>query len=75
MIIYTYSEARQNLSTLLDNVDNAQKEGEILIKRKDGSSFVVRPLNTVKSPLDIDGVNVKLSSDEIVNSIREIRER
>ena len=72
MIIYTYSEARQNLSTLLDN---AQKEGEILIKRKDGSSFMVRPINSFKSPLDVDGVNVKLSSEEIVSSIREIRER
>jgi antitoxin (DNA-binding transcriptional repressor) of toxin-antitoxin stability system len=72
MITYTYSEARQNLSTLLDN---AKKEGEILIKRKDGSSFTVRPINSSKSPLDVDGVNVKLSSEEIVSSIREIRER
>jgi PHD/YefM family antitoxin component YafN of YafNO toxin-antitoxin module len=72
MIIYTYSEAIQNLSTLLDN---AQKEGEILIKRKDGSSFMVRPINYFKSPLDVDGVNLKLSSEEIVSSIREIRER
>ena len=72
MITYTYSEARQNLSTLLDN---AKKEGEILIKRKDGSSFTVRPINSSKSPLDVDGVNVKLSSEEIISSIREIRER
>ncbi len=56
-------------------LDNAKKEGEILIKRKDGSSFLVRPVNSVKSPLDVAGVNVQLSSEEIVSSIREIRER
>ena len=72
MITYTYSEARQNLATLLDN---AKKEGEILIKRKDGSSFMVRPLNSSKSPLDVAGINIQLSSEEIVSSIREIRER
>ncbi len=72
MITYTYSEARQNLSSLLDN---AKKEGEIMIRRKDGSTFMVRPINSVKSPLDVAGVDVKISSDEIVSSIREIRER
>ncbi len=72
MITYTYSEARQNLATLLDN---AKKEGEILIKRKDGSSFIVRPIHSSKSPLDVTGINVQLSSEEIVSSIREIRER
>ena len=72
MITYTYSEARQKLSTLLDN---AKKEGEILIKRRDGSYFMVRPMNSSKSPLDVAGVDLKLSSEEIVSSIREIRER
>ena len=72
MITYTYSEARQNLATLLDN---AKKEGEILIKRKDGSSFTVRPLISSKSPLDVAGINIQLSSEEIVSSIRKIRER
>ena len=72
MISYTYSEARQNLATLLDN---AKKEGEVLIKRKEGSSFMVRPLNSSKSPLDVAGINIQLSSEEIVSSIREIRER
>ncbi len=72
MVVYTYSEARQNLSTLLDI---AKKEGEILIKRRDGSSFVVRPLNSSKSPLDVAGVDAQLSQEEIVTLIREIRER
>lgn len=72
MTIYTYSEARQNLSTLLDI---AKKEGEIIIKRKDGSTFVVRPINMNKSPLDIEGVETDLTLDDIVDAIREVRER
>jgi hypothetical protein len=72
MITYTYSEARQNLSSLLDK---AQKEGEILIKRRDGSYFIVQPLKTSKSPLDVPGVSLNLTAEEIVSSIRETRER
>jgi PHD/YefM family antitoxin component YafN of YafNO toxin-antitoxin module len=72
MTTYTYSEARQNLSTLLDK---AKQEGEILIKRKDGSYFIVRPLSAKQSPLDVDGVNINLSIDEIIEVMREVRER
>jgi len=72
MITYTYSEARQNLATLLDN---AKKEGEILIIRRDGSSFMLRPILSSKSPLEVAGIDVQLSSEEIVNSVREIFER
>jgi len=72
MTTYTYSEARQRLATLLDK---AKKEGEIMIKRKDGSYFIVRPYNPNKSPLDVDGVDIDMSRDEIVQVIREGRER
>jgi hypothetical protein len=40
MNVYTYTEARQNLATLLDK---ASREGEVLIKRKDGQMFKVEP--------------------------------
>ncbi len=72
MRIYTYSEARQNLASVLEK---ARQEGEILIKRKDGTFFVVRPLSREKSPLDIPGIDLNMSVDEIVSVIREIRER
>lgn len=72
MTIYTYSEARQNLASLLEK---ARKEGEILIKRKDGSTFVVRPFRSSKSPLDVKGIDMNISSDEISDIIREVRER
>ena len=40
MAIYTYSKARQNLASLLDQ---AVKDGEVMVKRKDGQIFVIRP--------------------------------
>lgn len=44
---YTYSEARQNLSTLLDEVETY---GEIRIQRRDGRTFIVRPAPLSTSP-------------------------
>ena len=40
MKIYTYSEARQNLATLLEE---AERKGAVRIRRRNGTSFVVRP--------------------------------
>ena len=72
MTTYTYSEARQNLATLLEK---AKQEGEIMIKRKDGSYFLVRPFNPAKSPLNVKGVDIDISKEEIIEVIREVRER
>lgn len=72
MNIYTYSEARQKLATLLDQ---AKKEGKVLIKRKDGSIFELKSVVKKKSPLDVKGVNVKLEKEEILDILREVRSR
>ena len=72
MNIFTYSEARQKLAKLLDK---AKKEGSVLIKRRDGSVFELRPVSGKKSPLDVKGVNLGLNSEEISGMFREIRER
>lgn len=72
MTIYTFSQARQNFASVLEQ---ALKEGEVLIKRKDGSSFILKPVRKVASPLNVKGVNLSLSASEIVDIIREIRDR
>jgi hypothetical protein len=72
MTSYTFSQARQKFAKLLDK---AKAEGRILIRRKDGTEFEVRPVRRNASPLDVKGVSAKLSADEIVRTIREIRER
>jgi hypothetical protein len=38
--MYTCSEARQKLASLLDK---AAQEGEVRVRRKDGQVFVIRP--------------------------------
>ncbi len=72
MTVYTYSEARQNSASILEQ---ARKVGEVLIKRKDGTVFVIKPIAKNESPLDVKGVDLKMSRDEIVDVVREIRQR
>jgi len=69
--VYNYSKARQNLAAVLDQ---AVREGEVRIRRKDGQVFVVRPDYEKASPLDIEGVPLNISTDELVAVIREGRE-
>ncbi len=72
MKVFTYSEARQNLSKLLTL---AQQE-EVEIRRKDGSVFSLRAKRSkTKSPFDIPGVNAGVTSADILESVRESRDR
>lgn len=70
MNVYTYSEARQNLATLLEK---AAQEGEVRVKRKDGKTFVIRPEPNRESPLDVQGLDLGLTTSEILEAIREGR--
>lgn len=68
--IYTYSEARQNFASLLDL---AIREGEVRIQRRDGQTFVLRPEQISQSPLAVEGIDLNISVDEIIESIQEGR--
>lgn len=72
MKVYTYSEARQKLATLLEE---AAREGRVKIKRKDGQAFVITPDQRVGSPLDVEGIDLDITTAEIVQIIREGRTR
>lgn len=72
MKVYTYSEARQRLARILEE---AREGGEVRIKRRDGSEFVVRPVFSRGSPLDVPGVDTGLTREDILVAIRESRER
>lgn len=72
MKIYTYSEARQRLATLLEE---AQKEGSIGIRRRDGRTFVLKPAPLTGSPLDVEGIDTGITADEIIEFIHEGRRR
>jgi len=69
-VIYSMTEARQKLASLLEQ---AARNGEVRIKRRDGQVFVIRPQKRQGSPLDIEGVQLNLSRDEILESIAESR--
>ena len=68
--VFTYSEARQNLANLLDK---AAAEGEVRIKRRDGQVFVIRPEVSTKSPLDVEGIDLDMTAEEIAAFIAEGR--
>lgn len=70
MNVYTFSEARQKLATVLDE---AQRKGAVRIKRRDGSEFEIVPVCSPASPLDVEGVDLGLSAEEIVSAVREAR--
>lgn len=72
MKVYTYSEARQNLAALLDA---AQQDGAVMIRRRSGQAFVVQPDSPRTSALDVEGVDLDVSTEEIVATVREGRER
>ena len=72
MQVFTYSEARQKLAMILDQAENT---GKVLIRRKDGRTFALVPEKAVSSPLDVPSIKAKITTQEIVDIIREGRER
>lgn len=70
MKAYTFSEARQNLASVLDT---ALREGGMRIRRRDGQSFVLTPESSSASPLEADGVDLRMTRSEIVGFVRESR--
>jgi prevent-host-death family protein len=71
---YTYSEARGNFATVLEE---AERDGAVEIRRRDGAVFRILPARKSKAspPLDVNGVKIKMSTDDLVRIVREGRER
>jgi ribosomal protein S4E len=72
MQVYSYSEARQKLATVLKQ---AEQSGKIFIRRKDGRTFALTPEAMATSPLDVPSIKAKITTNELVEIIREGRER
>ncbi|MFG1691568.1 type II toxin-antitoxin system Phd/YefM family antitoxin [Gemmatimonadota bacterium] len=72
MKVYTYSEARRRFASILDE---ARAKGSVLIRRRDGQEFLLRPVEDSGSPLDVEGLDLGWSREEIVAAVREGRER
>jgi len=72
MQMYSDSEAAENLAVLLEQAENT---GKVLIRRKDGHTFAVVPEKTAALPLDVPSIKVNITTEEIIDIIRNGRER
>jgi hypothetical protein len=70
--VYTFSEARQKFASLLER---ARRDGAVRVKRRDGQVFLIQPERPRGSPLDVPGVDAGASMREIVDIVREMRQR
>ena len=70
MKVFTYSEARQNLSNILVL---AQSE-EVEIRRRDGAVFSLKAKKRKStSPFDVPGIKTKATTQDILNAVRDSR--
>ncbi len=70
MKVFTYSEARQNLSKILNIAQNEEVE----IRRRDGSVFsLVSKRKRTASPFDVPGIKTRASTRDILDAVRESR--
>ncbi|MDQ2891219.1 MAG: type II toxin-antitoxin system Phd/YefM family antitoxin [Gemmatimonadota bacterium] len=71
MKAYTYSEARQNFASVLKE---AERDGVVEVRRRDGTVFLIRPVaSSSRSPLDVPGMKLGVTTKEIVAIVREGR--
>jgi len=72
MKVYTYTEARQKLSAVLDQA----RSESVIIKRKGGESFqVVYKKPDKKSPFDVPGIKTKATTSDILEAVKDSRSR
>ena len=70
MKVFTYSEARQNLSKILVM---AQSE-EIEIRRRDGSVYSLKSKKaSTTSPFDVPGIKTRVTTKDILSAVRDSR--
>ena len=71
MKVYTYSEARQRLSEVL----NIARTEDVLIKRRGGEVFSIVYKKSTKSPFDIKGIRTKATTEDILDAVKASRSR
>jgi prevent-host-death family protein len=71
MKVYTYSEARQRLSDVL----NIARTEEVVIKRRGGETFSIIFKKDTRSPFDVPGIKTKATTKDILEAVRASRER
>jgi hypothetical protein len=54
-------------------LEQAKKEGAVRIRRRDGQTFVLKPEVPAGSPLGVESIDLGITTEEIVSSVREGR--
>jgi antitoxin Phd len=68
--LYTYSSARQKLASILEQ---ALRDGEVRVRRRDGRVFVIKPEIKPDSPFAVKSVDLGITTEEIIQFVRESR--
>jgi hypothetical protein len=73
MKVYTYSEAREKLASILEE----SKTEEVVIRRRKGDTYAIVPqsLRPRRSPFNVPSLHKRITKEEIIEAIRESRER
>ena len=71
MRVFTYSEARQNLAEVLD----LAREEDVIITRRGGDTYRLTYSRPPKSPFDVPGIKTRATTQDILEAVRESRER
>ena len=72
MKVFTYSEARQHLSEVLEL---AESEGAVRIRRRDGRSFTLSLERETTSPLEGLGIRAPVGLENLLSALEETRGR
>ncbi|RMH15453.1 MAG: prevent-host-death protein [Acidobacteria bacterium] len=71
MKVYTYTQARERLATVLEEA----KREEVVIRRRNGDQFSVVLRQPGKSPFDVTPIRTRATTQDVLDAIRESRER
>jgi hypothetical protein len=69
MKIYSFTEARQKLAEVLSEA----RDHDVLIKRRNGETYLIRRQIVAGSPLDVPGISTAASMDDVLAAIAESR--
>ena len=72
MKVYTFTQAREHLAAVLEEA----RQQEVIIRRRNGDQFsIVLRRHGSSSPFDVPPVRTRATTQDILDAIRESRER
>jgi Antitoxin Phd_YefM, type II toxin-antitoxin system len=71
MKVYSFTEARKKLAQVLTEASG----NEVLIKRRNGETYVIRRQMPAGSPLDVPGISTRATMEDILAAVADSRAR